>query len=234
MSAVPPARVLAMNDAPARPEGEFVLYWMTAFRRTNWNFSLDRAIAWCRELHRPLVVLEALRCDYPWAGDRLHAFILQGMADNERALGARPVTYYPYVEAERGAGKGLVAALSAKACVVVTDDFPCFMLPRMTASAAKQCRVRMEAVDSNGLLPMRSTPSAFPTAYAFRRYSQRALPGHLVERPRADPFAGEPLPRPKAPPADLVARWPRADPGAWLREIGTLPIDHDVGPVATR
>ena len=37
---------------------------------------------WARRLRRPLVVLEALRCGYPWASDRLHRFVLDGMADN--------------------------------------------------------------------------------------------------------------------------------------------------------
>ena len=41
---------------------------MTAFRRVSWNFALDRAVDWTKALQKPLLVLEALRCDYPWAG----------------------------------------------------------------------------------------------------------------------------------------------------------------------
>lgn len=65
---VPEIRVQACNGAPVNDRGEFVLYWMIAHRRTAWNFSLQRAADWARQLNRPLVVLEALRCDYAWAG----------------------------------------------------------------------------------------------------------------------------------------------------------------------
>ncbi len=84
---------------------------------------------WCRELGRPLVVLEALRCDYPHASDRLHRLVLDGMRDNVRAFGGTGVRYVPYVEPDRGAGRGLLEALGAEACVVVTDEFPAFFLP---------------------------------------------------------------------------------------------------------
>jgi deoxyribodipyrimidine photo-lyase len=68
-----------------------VLYWMTAARRTAGNFALERAADWARRLGQPLVVLEALRCDYPWASDRLHRFIIDGMVDNRRALAPRVI-----------------------------------------------------------------------------------------------------------------------------------------------
>jgi deoxyribodipyrimidine photo-lyase len=44
---------------------------MTAKRRLAWNFSLDRALEHRRELGKPLVIMEALRCGYLWASDPL-------------------------------------------------------------------------------------------------------------------------------------------------------------------
>ena len=130
MSSVPDLRIRMANDANVQTEGDYVLYWMTAFRRTEWNFSLQRATEWSRDLNKPLLVFEALRCDYHWASDRIHLFVIQGMADNARRLARRKgVIYYPYLEPKQGAGKGLLAALAGRACVVVSDDFPCFFLP---------------------------------------------------------------------------------------------------------
>ena len=63
-----PVRVA--NDARANPSGRFVLYWMTAHRRLEWNFALDRALELGRRLSKPLVILEGLRADYPWATAR--------------------------------------------------------------------------------------------------------------------------------------------------------------------
>ncbi len=36
----PPDRVRVVVDRPARPAGDFVLYWMIAQRRLGWNFAL--------------------------------------------------------------------------------------------------------------------------------------------------------------------------------------------------
>ena len=58
-------RIRIANSQPVRSEGQFVLYWMIAARRAASNFALDRAIAWARHLGQALVVLEALRVDYP-------------------------------------------------------------------------------------------------------------------------------------------------------------------------
>ena len=67
-----PMRVHACNDAPVRTDGAYVLYWMIAFRRTGWNFSLEQAVEWARRLDKPLIIFEPLRVGYPWASDRLH------------------------------------------------------------------------------------------------------------------------------------------------------------------
>jgi deoxyribodipyrimidine photo-lyase len=210
---------------------------MTAARRAGSSFALDRAVGWARELGKPLVILEAIRVAYPWASDRIHRFVLDGMADNARRLGRGPALYYPYVEPRRGAGRGLLDGLAARAAVVVTDDFPCFFIPRMLAAAAGRLRVRLEAVDGNGLLPMRAASRAFTTAFAFRRFLQRALPPHLAAVPAPDPFARAGLPPPPPLPAAVRRPWPPVSFEALESgsvELGRLPVNHGVGPVAMR
>lgn len=233
---VPALRLRAVNRCPLRPDGGFVLYWMTAARRTRSNFALQHAAAEAARLGRPLVILEALRCDYPYASDRLHRFVLDGMAANARALAGRPVTYHPYVEPVRGAGKGLLAALGAQACLVVTDDWPAFFLPRMLAAAGAQLPVRLVAVDGNGLLPLQAADRPFATAYAFRRFLQQELPRHLAELPAVDPLARLPLIPPTPLPPAITGRWPAADPLLLYgvpELLAALPIDHGVPAAAT-
>jgi deoxyribodipyrimidine photo-lyase len=232
MNSVPDIRIQRVNDKPVQAKGDYVLYWMIAFRRTSWNYSLDRAVQWATKLDKSLVVLEALRNGYPWASDRLHAFILNGMAENDARLKSTHVTYYPYVEIERDAGKGLLHALAEKACVVVTDDFPAFFLPRMVSSAARKLPIAVEKVDSNGLLPMRTADRVYPTAYAFRRFLQKHLPTHLVEHPQEDPLKGVRLRRLTAIPRNILKRWPRATDEileAGPKGLSVFPIDHNVG-----
>jgi deoxyribodipyrimidine photo-lyase len=228
-------RVRGVNLAGIAPGGRYVLYWMIAARRARSNAALDRAVMHARALGRPLLVFEPLRAGHPWASARLHQFVIDGMHDNAAAFDRPGVRYYAYVEPAPGHGRGLLAALAADAAIVVTDDYPAAFLPRMIAAAGKQLAVRLEAVDGNGLLPIRSADRAFPTALAMRRHLQRSLAAHLRSAPAADPLAGGvPGERP-ALPAGVESRWP--DAFAWLRaggSVAALPIDHGVAPVNVR
>jgi deoxyribodipyrimidine photo-lyase len=235
MSDAPALRIRRLNDAPVQAGGDYVLYWMIANRRTTWNFSLDRAIALAAQLRKPLVIFEALRINYRWASDRLHRFVLQGMADNRAALAERPAAYYCYAEPSPNHGRGLLEALARRACAVVTDDFPCFFLPAMVKLVAGRMPVQLEAVDSNGLLPLRATDHDYPTAYAFRRWLQKTLPEHLSRFPAQDPLARAKLPKPISLPDEILQRWPAASDRlltGGTSELAALEIDHAVGPAA--
>lgn len=231
-STVPDVRVRGANDRPVRSDGRWVLYWMTAYRRVTSNFALERAVEAARSLGKPLVILEAVGADYPWASERFHRFLIAGIADNARALAGQPVTYFPYVEPVSEAGRGLVDALGAEACLIITDDYPCGFLPRILGSVAGRAPVRMEAVDSNGLLPMRAAPTCFSTAHAFRRYLQGELRQALGAWPGPIDFAE--LPRLAALPKTIVARWPATSLEVIDRPealLASLPIDHAIRPV---
>lgn len=229
---IPEARLTQLNSQPVQSEGDYVLYWMIANRRSEWNFSLDRALEWCRELGRPLLVFEALRSGYRWANERIHTFIIEGMRDNQSAFEESPVGYYPYLEPEPGKGEGLLKALAEQACLVVTDDFPCFFLPRMVKAAAERCPVRMEMVDSNGIYPMRLAPKTYSRAVDFRRHLQKQLEPHFSDFPRPQPLKDLELPRCAGAPKNILKRWPAAR----LKETSAadFPIDHEVKAAATQ
>ncbi len=214
-------------------DGDYVLYWMIANRRPTYNFALERAVEVAVELGRPLVILEALRHGYRWACDRFHGFILDGMADNRRAFPDRAVTYYPFVETPEHPGSGLLERLAADACAVVTDDFPCFFLPRMLDAVADRLDVALEAVDANGLLPMRGTDKMYKRAYDYRRYLHRTLLDGLPDKPAADPLADTDLPEPHQLSDEIATQWPPAD-DTWFdaddRPLDNLPIDHTIEP----
>jgi deoxyribodipyrimidine photo-lyase len=237
MNSVPSIRVQRTNDAPVHDTRDFILYWMIAARRTTWNYGLQRAADWATQLGKPLVVFEALRVGYEWASDRFHRFIIDGMADNAHRLKTHNVLYYPYLEPSHDEDKGLLSALAERACVIVTDDFPAFFLPRMTASASRKLGVLLEKVDSNGLVPMRATDKAYPTAYSFRRYLQKTLPSHLGEAPKADPLKGLDLPGLPSLSEKILERWPPASASILEGDptfLARFPIDHQVSIVERR
>jgi deoxyribodipyrimidine photo-lyase len=168
---------------------------------------------------------------------------MEGMADNAARIkqlnrrGVTGVRYFPYVEPATDAGKGLLAQLGRYACVIVTDDYPAFFLPRMVAAAASRLPVRVEQVDSNGLLPLRATDRVFTTAFSFRSFLQKELPRHLGQFPKADALSRLKLPAMEALPAAITRRWPAASPrllGGNAAELAKLPIDHSVPAVDDR
>ncbi|HBD09222.1 MAG TPA: deoxyribodipyrimidine photolyase [Syntrophobacteraceae bacterium] len=237
VSKIPDSRIVQVNQAPIHVDGRFVIYWMIANRRVHWNFSLERAIEWAQGLQKPLLILEGLRCDYPWASDRFHSFILQGMKDNREHLVGSPACYYPYVEPKKDEGKGLLGALASDAAIVVTDCFPAFFLPGMVRGAARGLSVRVEMVDSNGLLPLGEVDRVFSTAFSFRRFLQKNLPGELDRFPRKDPLAGISLPAMVEPPLKIASRWPPASDeilNTTPEALRRLPLDHRVAAVQAR
>ncbi|MGD8374640.1 MAG: deoxyribodipyrimidine photolyase [Acidobacteriota bacterium] len=233
MSAVPEVRIRRGNDRIPADKGAYVLYWMTAYRRLRYNHALQRAAEWARQLDRPLLILEPIRCGHRWASARFHRFVIQGMAGKARSLARSPALYYPYVEPEAGAGKGLLAALARRACLIVGDDFPCFFLPRMVEAA---CRLpaAVEMVDANGLMPLAASDHAFPTAFAYRRFVQRELRHHLDGFPVRAPLARAGLRPMEDLPGSVLRRWPMAAEGLLRGDeaaLSALPVDPAVGPV---
>lgn len=230
-SSVPELRVRSANQKSPNRDGAYVLYWMTAYRRTVSNYALQRAGDWARDLNKPLVVLSALRVDYPWATDRAHAFILDGIKDVDLALADTPTVHLTYVETKQGGGRGLLAELAESAAVIVADDAPIFFLPRMVDTAAERSPVLVEAIDHNGLLPLAATDRMFLRAYDLRRFMQKELPLYLEHIPAADALGELPL----APPGlldEIGSRWP--SPAADRALLPDLPLDHSVPATALR
>jgi deoxyribodipyrimidine photo-lyase len=229
---VPASRIRVLNERPIDPAGAYVLYWMIAARRTRWNFALQRAVQHCVALGKPLVILEPLDVDYPSATDRIHRFVLDGMAATAAVCSKSRAFYYPYVEPTPGHGSGLLKRLSQDACIIITDHYPAFFIPRLVTAAAKVSAVRVEAVDSNGLIPLAAHGRAFTSARSFRAFVQRELRSHLREFPEEQPLKA--LPRQTAKiDAGVLQRWPAAS--NLLERKATLehlPIDHDVAPAA--
>lgn len=234
---VPEIRIRQCNEQPVQDGADYVVYWMHSHRRLDWNFALERAVEWCDELDKPLIVFEAIRAGYRWASDRFHTFMLQGMAEHHERLADTRVVYYPYVEREVDDGKGLLETLSRNAAVIVTDDFPAFMLPRMTAAAAKQVACRMEKVDSNGIYPMYDTDREFTRAHSLRRHLQKNIRPHLTEFPKEHPLMGKSLAELDGVPDEIVERWLPVTAEEFddiPALVASLPIDHSVPAVETR
>lgn len=231
----PSIRVRSATEHEPRKDGQYVLYWMTAYRRLGSNFALERAVELAVAWNKPLVVFEGLRMGYRWASDRFHRFVLDGMFDNLQSAQKLPVTYVGYVEPTSGDGSGLAETLAKYACTTVTDDFPCFFHPALYGAIVKRWPCAVELVDSNGILPMRNTERTFTVAHSYRRYMQKEIHRETPVFPRADPLRHVELPKLKELPVEVSKRW-KFVTGKELEhfDLSKLDIDHSVRPTDAR
>ena len=220
-------RLRHANAATPRSSGDYVLYWMQIYRRFDDNHALNYALACAAHHKKPLVVYEGLRFDYPWASRRLHRFILEGMADNAAQAKKLGLNYWPFVATPQEPGRGLVRRLAERAVLVVTDDFPCFIIPEQIEALARKSETPVVAVDGNSIVPLARLGTPVSAAAHLRprihrefaeAWEQRAGPRRRItdgaRRPVEAPFA----------------LW---QPESLESCLAELPFENDVAPVAT-
>ena len=232
---VPKDRIEACNGATVRGDGGFVLYWMIASRRVQWNFSLDRAVEWARETEQaPDDSGSASRGlpvgfgSAPWVHPSRDAE-QPGSPQGEK----RPLLPVPGSGRRRGEGAAASPGGRCLCCWSPMISLP-FFCRAWSGPAAQKLSVRLEKVDGNGMLPMGVTDKVFTTAYSFRRFLQKTLPERLVEYPNASPFEDTPLRAPAQVKKGILERWPSislSDLKSPPSVLKRLPIDHGVHPV---
>ncbi len=168
-------RVIKLNDSPENSKGDYVLYWMQMFKRASHNYALNFAIQMANERGLPLVVYEGLKYYYPWASDRIHTFILEGVEEKRREFEECGIRYVFYVQRKKSDPKNSVAKLAKDAALIVTDDYPCFIIPHHNERVAELKRP-VFAVDANGMVPMSAFTKEEYAAYTIRPKIDRLLP----------------------------------------------------------
>jgi len=72
-------RVRPLNDASPRPAGGYVLYRMRVNRRVESNHALAYAVELANQLDLPVLCYDQLIDRHPYASDRFHAFLWEGV-----------------------------------------------------------------------------------------------------------------------------------------------------------
>jgi deoxyribodipyrimidine photo-lyase len=172
-------RVVQLNEADLNRKARYVLYWMQMFKRTSHNHALTWAIRQANELGLPVVVYEGLKYYYPWASDRLHTFILEGVEDKRKEFERLGIRYVFYLQKDESSPKQTVARLAKDAALIVTDAFPCFIIPEHNRRISEKSSVPVHAVDSNGIVPMSKFEKEEYAAYTIRPKIRKLLPQYL-------------------------------------------------------
>lgn len=173
------ARVELLNDKPENKHAKYVLYWMQMFKRTTYNHALNFAIEQANERKLPLVVYEGLKFYYPWASDRIHTFILEGVEEKRKAFEELGIKYIFYLQKNDDSPKQTVAQIAGDAALMVTDDFPCFIIPAHNKAIVAKAKIPVFQVDSNGVIPMSKFEKEEFAARTIRPKINKLLPDYL-------------------------------------------------------
>jgi deoxyribodipyrimidine photo-lyase len=218
-------RLRRLNGEPIVAGGEYVLYWMQAARRGVDNAALAYALERANELGVPCLVYESLRADYPHASDRIHQFVLEGAQDTAASLATRGISYAFFLPRRPAEARGVVRALAKRACLVVSDDSPSFVVPAHNEAAAAHSPCAFVVVDDCAVVPLALLAKPEVAARTIRPKVMRALEVWLKPVREPEPRIG--------PPNRLDLPF---DPIRWTgTDVATLAsscaIDHDVPAV---
>jgi deoxyribodipyrimidine photo-lyase len=181
-------RVFKRNKNNPNTDGEFVLYWMQINRRFHYNFALEYAVGWANKLNKPLLILEAFSCDYPWATDRTHTFMMQGMKEHLDYANQQNLNYVSFVEGEAGEYDRLLRKLASRASLLITDEYPVFVMRKRNETYRDEFDIPYITVDSNGLIPLGLTDKDPYSAYLFRKIMQKNFVEAFTNPPKKDPL----------------------------------------------
>ncbi len=223
------ARVHVIRPGEPSSSGHYVLYWCQVTHRVAFNHALQAAIALGNHLGKPVVCYHALRPDYPHASDRLHAFVLDGLAEFGNALRAAGVPYWLELPPSPAEHHPRLKQLATRAAAVVSDWHPTFVVPRHLAAAARVLDVPLFAMDAACVVPARLIPAAQVAAYALRPKLKKLWPHYLPLLPQG------PAPAHAAAAARIDPGFAPAEAPEKLRlQLERFSIDHSVPPVTAR
>ena len=173
-------RVRVIQQAPIRPEADFVLYWMHHAVRSHENPALDTALCVAHRYNLPVLVYQGLGGPHPFNSDRHHTFIMEGARDVQSRLQEKGVKHLFYLGRQATAPSPL-RALARRAALVITEEFPAPPFTQWTRQLALQVKTAMWAVDCACLIPMRLINRSFARAFEFRNHTQKEYTRRLSQ-----------------------------------------------------
>jgi deoxyribodipyrimidine photo-lyase len=176
-------RVRKLNDRELREGARYVLYWSQMNRRVDSNHALAFAAELANQRGLPLLFYEGLTCTYPFANDRFHTFLLEGVPETARRLAKLGIGYVFYLRKRREHPNDALYRLAADAAAVVTDDYPAFLAVQHNRSVPLRLEIPYYAVDSSCIVPMSHFEKQEYAAYTIRPKINKVLGRYMVPVP---------------------------------------------------
>jgi deoxyribodipyrimidine photo-lyase len=147
-------RIKALNEKEVK-KGAYVLYWMQASQRAEYNHALEYAILRANELHQPVVVFFGITDHFPEANERHYAFMLEGLREVKRSLEKRDIQMVvQHKSPELGA-----VQLAKRASIAVVDRGYLRIQKKWRNSAASQMDCPLIQVESDVIVPVEEISS---------------------------------------------------------------------------
>ncbi len=212
------SRVRILNAAEPRRGAAYVLYWMQQSQRASFNPALEIAVDEANARGLPVLVCFGLTDGFPEANARHYGFMLDGLAEVERELEARGIGFV----IRRGAPDEVALELAEKAALVVCDRGYLKLQKAWRETLSRRATCRVVQVEGDVVVPVE-------TASPKHEYAARTL------RPKLNRLWDEYIVPLTTRPVRHRAAGLRVESTIDLsdrpRALGSLEIDHGVGPV---
>ena len=169
-------RIEIVNDEKVR-DGGYVLYWMQAAQRSEFNHALEYAIIKANELQLPVLVFFGITDNFPQANLRHYYFMLEGLKVTKKALEARGIKLVVRIQSpDEGA-----VELAKKAALVVVDSGQLRVQRQWRQNAAGKVECPFYEVETNMIVPVEeATDKENFSAGTFRPRITKQLDKYLV------------------------------------------------------
>jgi deoxyribodipyrimidine photo-lyase len=176
-------RIKLLNDGKVRG-GKYVLYWMQAAQRTEYNHALEYAIRTANKLKQPVLVFFGITEKWPEANLRHYYFMLEGLQEVKKALEAKGIRMI----IQRQSPDSGVVKLAKEATLVVVDAGQLRIQKKWRANVAKQIDCPMYEVETNLIVPVQEASSKENfSAGTFRPRITKKLDYYLVPLSHSKP-----------------------------------------------
>jgi deoxyribodipyrimidine photo-lyase len=176
-------RIAPLNKNSPK-NGKYVLYWMQASQREEYNHALEYTIARANEMGKPVVVVFALTPNYPNAHYRHYLFMIDGLKETQAALVNRGIQLVIII----GNPAGILTKLSSDACLIVTDCGYTRIQRRWRVGVADKIERPLYQVESDIIVPVEQASAKEEySAATIRPKINRLLSDYLIPVRRIPP-----------------------------------------------
>lgn len=144
-------RIKIINDKKFNNKGKYILYWMQASQRTEWNMALDYAKDKSSETGKPLVVLLVVSDNFMNANQRHYAFMFDGIINLIKKFNELNIKF---ILAYSDDIPGEVLKVSQNACMLVGDIGYLKIQRDMRNKIKEKIKCNYVTVEDNVLFPV--------------------------------------------------------------------------------